>query len=123
MQAVISRMTAASAEEETAVWKTAALPSGITGEPWELEGALTALSDVFSQLFPALAIPGDNLGRGIAQLDKIMPAIGDEYVDPASSRKFSFEPQPSLIMPPTTGVLSTTIAPVNLVSAPLWRHS
>ena len=47
MQAVISRMTAASAEEETAVWKTAAPPSGITGEPWELEGALTALSDVF----------------------------------------------------------------------------
>ena len=86
MQAVISRMTAASAEEETAVWKTAALPSGITGEPWELEGALTALSDVFSQLFPALAIPGDNLGRGIAQLDKIMPAIGDDYVDPTSSR-------------------------------------
>ena len=45
MQAVISRMAAASDEGDTAPWKTAALPSGITGDPWELEGALVALSE------------------------------------------------------------------------------
>ena len=40
MQAVISRMAEASDEGDTAPWKTAALPSGITGDPWELEDLL-----------------------------------------------------------------------------------
>ena len=41
-------------------WKTAALPSGITGEPWELEGALTALSvvaDAFRETTPTIYMP------------------------------------------------------------------
>ena len=48
MQAAISRMAAASAPAGEAAWQAAALPGAITGDPWELEGALTALADVFS---------------------------------------------------------------------------
>ena len=92
MQAAISRMAAASAPMGEAAWQTAAFPAAITGDPWELEGALSALADVFAQLFPVLSFPGDNLGRGIAQLDKILPAIGDAFVDPGDPQKFSSQP-------------------------------
>ena len=57
MQAAISRMAVASAPTGEAAWQAAALPNAITGDPWELEGALSALADVFAQLFPLLAIP------------------------------------------------------------------
>ena len=55
MQAAISRMAAASAPTGEAAWQAAAFPNAITGDPWELEGALSALADVFAQLFPVLS--------------------------------------------------------------------
>ena len=50
MQAAISRMAAASAPMGEAAWQAAAFPAAITGDPWELEGALSALADVLLQL-------------------------------------------------------------------------
>ena len=60
MQAVISRMAAASDEGDTSPWKTAALPSGITGDPWELAAGWVGAAPVDSR--STYDIPGYVIG-------------------------------------------------------------
>ena len=77
MQAAISRMAAASAPTGEAAWQTAAFPATITGDPWELEGALSALADVYDFIcfllvglghsFHEVVPPGTSRGRESAE--------------------------------------------------------
>ena len=75
---------AAAGQGDAPAWQEAALDPHSRGDPWELEGACSVLRDTFEQLFPALKPKNALLASviGIKQLDLIMPAVGDDFVDP-----------------------------------------
>ena len=70
-------------------WMRAAFPPQIANEPWELQGALEVLCDFFANSIPKLKIENDAYGMGFLRLNKIMPAVGQKFVDPADATKFS----------------------------------
>ena len=66
-------------------WMLAAFPSQIHAEAWELRGALDVLWDFFAQAIPKLKLDNDAYGIGLLRLNKIMPAVGEKFVDPADA--------------------------------------
>ena len=73
---------AAAAPTPIEAWMRAAFPPRIWNEPWELRGALDVLWEFFSQIIPKLKVEDDSFRVGIQRLNRIMPAVGDDYVDP-----------------------------------------
>ena len=83
---------AAAADVQVTDWMYAALPTQIVNEPWELQGALEVLWEFFAQAVPRLKPDVDAFGVGFLRLNKIMPAVGQDFVDPTSAVKFKFQP-------------------------------
>ena len=83
-------------------WQEAALDPQTRADPWELEGACCVLRDIFHQLFPALKSTNPLLAGviGLQQLDQIMPAVGEDFVDPSKPASFSFLPPNVAGQPP-----------------------
>ena len=89
MNAAAGAVTASLPVED---WMLAAFPSQIHAEAWELRGALDVLWDFFAQAIPKLKLDNDAYGIGLLRLNKIMPAVGEKFVDPADATKFRFQP-------------------------------
>ena len=82
-------------------WQEAALDPQTRADPWELEGACCVLRDIFHQLFPALKSTNPLLAGviGLQQLDQIMPAVGEDFVDPSTPAVRSVpSPIPDLVI-------------------------
>ena len=62
----------------------AALPPQVWNDAWELRGALEVLWDFFAQAIPKLQLENDAFGVGFLRLNKIMPAVGQDFVNPAT---------------------------------------
>eukprot|EP01046_Picozoa_sp_COSAG06_P089202 COSAG06_NODE_35590_length_458_cov_0.849582_1_plen_76_part_10 len=70
---------AAAADVQVTDWMYAALPTQIVNEPWELQGALEVLWEFFAQAVPRLKPDVDAFGVGFLRLNKIMPAVGQDF--------------------------------------------
>ena len=70
---------AAAAPTPIEAWMRAAFPARIWNEPWELRGALDVLWEFFSQIIPKLKVEDDSFRVGIQRLNRIMPAVGEDY--------------------------------------------
>ena len=73
-------------------WALASMDPHTHSDPWELARACSVLRDLFIQIFPVLKPDNDLLADvlGINQLDKIMPVVGEDFVDLASPSRFAF---------------------------------
>ena len=92
-------------------WQEAALDPQTRADPWELEGACCVLRDIFHQLFPALKSTNPLLAGviGLQQLDQIMPAVGEDFVDPSKPASFAFLPPNAAGQPPRPALKDAAI--------------